>query len=85
MHICAWCQQKIEIESRSGILRGEPATTFGICPDCLTARLAPICPALEKREIHRARRMRRRGQSLAHIGQVLGVSQPVLRIALSDT
>jgi hypothetical protein len=39
---------------------------------------------LEKRKMARARRMQRCGQSLAHIGHVLEVSQPMLRVVLSD-
>ena len=82
MHICAWCDQKIG--NRSGNLHGTPATAYDMCSECLVSRLAPICPTLEKSEMVRARRMQRCGQSLAHIGDILGVSQPILRVALAD-
>jgi hypothetical protein len=83
MHICAWCNQNIG--TCTGTLSGKPAANYGICSDCLVSRLTPIHPTLEKREMARARRMRRCGQSLAHIENVLGVSQPMLRVVLSDT
>jgi hypothetical protein len=84
MNICAWCNQEIEIESQPGKLAGKPATSYGICSDCLITRLTPISPRLEKREMARARRMQRCGQSLAHIGNVLGVSLPMLRVVFPD-
>jgi hypothetical protein len=82
MHVCAWCTQNIG--TCSGTLSGKPAANYGICSNCLISRLAPIGPTLEKRKMARARRMQRCGQSLAHIGHVLEVSQPMLRVVLSD-
>ena len=83
MHVCAWCDQ--QIGTHFGSLSGRPAANYGICSECLIPRLAELDPTLERRELTRARRMRGCGQSLAHIGHVLGVSQPVLQVALSAT
>ena len=81
MHVCAWCNQQIGTEP--GQLSGRPAANYGMCSDCLISHLTELDPTLEKREMARARRMRRCGQSLTHIGDVLGVSPPILQVALA--
>ncbi len=79
-HICAWCDQ--EIGTVAGRLFGEPADNFGMCRKCLHARLDSLPVPLGKRELKRARRMHKSGQSLIQIGHVLGVSEPSVQLAL---
>jgi len=81
MHVCAWCNQQIGSEHEEPSER--PVANYGMCSDCLIVRLSGFNSALEKPKLVRARRMRRCGQSLTHIGDVLGVSQPILHVALS--
>jgi hypothetical protein len=80
MGVCAWCGEAIG--GVLGFLSGSPAPNFGICSGCLRARLAELANPMGQREIKRARRMRKCGKSLLHIGRVLGVSEPSVRAAL---
>ena len=43
MRVCAWCDR--EIGSVSATVRGVPATNWGMCPDCLSKRLAALMAA----------------------------------------
>ena len=40
MRICAWCDAKLGIWPCT--VRGIPATNWGMCPDCLSKRLAAL-------------------------------------------
>jgi hypothetical protein len=77
-HICAWCHANIG--THSGQVSGRLATNFGMCVDCRRERLGPA--PLAVRELKRARRMRKCGRSLRHIGWVLGVDEPSVEAAL---
>jgi len=37
MYVCAWCDR--DIDNVSATVQGVPATTWGMCPDCLSSRL----------------------------------------------
>lgn len=83
MNVCAWCGQAIgTVVGGVGHLSGRPAPNFGMCSGCLQASLAALPDPMGEREVKRARRMRRCGKSLLHIGQVLGVSLPTLEATL---
>ena len=43
MHVCAWCDLKLGI--RPGTVRGILATNWGMCPGCLSKRLAALMAA----------------------------------------
>ncbi len=53
-----------------------------MCRKCLHACLDSLPVPLGKRELKRARRMHKSGQSLIQIGHVLGVSEPSVQLAL---
>jgi hypothetical protein len=80
MNVCAWCGQTIE--TVRGYLSGRRKRNFGMCFRRLHAHLAALPDLMGKREVARARRMRKCGKSLPHIQQVLGVSQSTIRAAL---
>ncbi len=40
MNICAWCDRTLGL--LPGKLRNDPATNYGICPDCLAECLAAL-------------------------------------------
>lgn len=80
MHVCAWCGE--EIGTVPGRLAGRAADNFGMCCECLHARLDALPQPLDKRELKRARQMHKCGQSLVHIGFVLGVNEPSVQLAL---
>ena len=80
MSVCAWCGQNMD--AVPGYLSGRPERNFGMCSSCLDAHLAALADPMGKREVARARRMRKRGKSLLHIQQVLGVSPSTVRAAL---
>ena len=79
-HVCAWCCRTIG--TLTGQLNQRSARNFGMCPDCLQAHLDALAEPLAKSELKRARRMRKCGRSLVHIGRVLGVSRPAVEAAL---
>jgi hypothetical protein len=78
--ICSWC--KHPIGPCAGRHLGEPAHNYGMCPDCLGARLAKLTDSLDSRARARARRMFRSGRNAVYIGGVLGVSVPSVEEAL---
>lgn len=53
-----------------------------MCADCLQDALDSLPAPLANRELKRAQRMFRSGQSMIHIGRVLGVNQPTVQAAL---
>jgi len=79
-NLCAWCGMAIPIGD--GRLRGKAECNFGMCAVCLAANLASDPSPMGQREVARARRMRRCGRSLVHIGRILGVPQPTVVAAL---
>jgi len=77
-HVCAWCHANLG--THLGRVSGQLATNFGMCADCRRERLGPAPLAVHK--LVRARRMHKCGQSLRHIGRVLGVDEPRIEAAL---
>ena len=40
MHVCAWCNRKLSLQT--GMVGGVPAKNYGMCTDCVMAKLAAL-------------------------------------------